>query len=251
MRFVGKFLLFFLFISVVLPIGIGTTINLIRGWPANWREADWSSSHVLPLATVSSEAEVVILATRTGRWKGIFSEHMSLVFKRPGETIWTRFDVVGWDNPVRKDAYVADAYWYGNTPRVIYDLSGSEAAALIPKIESSIQQYPFSAKGTYVIWPGPNSNTFVSWVVRHTDGFEAELSSVAVGKDYLGSGFHWQRAPSNTGYTASLGVYVAVTVARKEGFELGLLGSTIGIDPASLAIKVPSFGTLSLKSLFG
>jgi Protein of unknown function (DUF3750) len=249
MRTIIKFLTRFLLILVVIPIAIGTVLNLAHGWPANWRQADWSSSHVLPLATASTEAEVIILASRTGRWKGIFSEHMSLVLKPAGATQWTRYDVVGWDQPVRKDAYVADAFWYGNTPRVIYDVKGDNAAALIPAIETSISKYPYSARGSYTIVPGPNSNTFVSWVVRHTEGFDAELSSVAVGKDYLGPGFQTARAPSDSGYTVSVDGYLALTIAREEGIELGLIGSTIGIDFNDLAVKLPALGKLSLIDL--
>ena len=154
------------------------------------------------------------------------------------------------DTPVRKDAFVADGYWYGNTPRVIYDLKGGRADALIPAIENNIAKYPYSAKGSYHIVPGPNSNTFVSWVVRSTDGFDAELSSVAVGKDYLGPGLHWMRAPSDTGYTISLDGYFAITMAREEGVELGLIGSTIGFDFNDLAIKLPALGKLSLIDLW-
>ena len=121
MKTIIKFITRFLLILVILPIAIaiGTRLNLAHGWPTNWRQADWSSSHVLPPATNSTDAELIILASRTGRWKGIFSEHMSLVFKPADVMQWTRYDVVGWDQPMRKDNYVADAYWYGNTPQVI------------------------------------------------------------------------------------------------------------------------------------
>lgn len=250
MRTTLKFLTRFLLVLVILPIAIGTGLNLAHGWPANWRQADWSSSHILPKATDNAEAEVIILASRTGRWKGIFSEHMSLIFKPASAVQWTRYDVVGWGAPVRKDDYVADAFWFGNTPRVIYDLKGDRAEALIPAIENSIQNYPYSTKGSYTIVPGPNSNTFVSWVVRNTDGFDAELSAVAVGKDYLGPWLHWMRAPSDTGYTVSLGGYVALTIAREEGVELGLIGSTIGIDFNDFAIKLPALGKLSVIDLW-
>ena len=184
-----KVLAWFVILTMVVPSALGAAIGYARGWPANWRQANWSSSGALPDAATLKTAKVIILASRTGQWKSIFAEHMSLVMKRAGESTWTRFDVVGWGQPVRENAYVADAYWYGNTPRVIYELDGDAAEQLIPAIKTSIHNYPNSAAGSYMIWPGPNSNTFVSWVVRHTDGFNAELSPVAVGKDYLGPDF--------------------------------------------------------------
>ena len=244
-----KILGWFVVLTMVLPSALGAAIGYAKGWPASWRTADWSSSGVLPKANVQLPATVIILASRTGQWKSIFAEHMSIVFKLENAKAWTRYDVVGWGNPVRQDAYVADAFWYGNTPRVIYWLDGSDAAALIPEIERSIQAYPNSAAGSYVIWPGPNSNTFVSWVVRHTKGFDAQLSSVAVGKDYLGPGLQMARAPSDTGFTISLGGYLGITLALEEGAELHVIGSTIGIDPNDLAIKLPALGKLSLFDL--
>jgi hypothetical protein len=235
----------FLAIFVLLPILIGTTLGYARGWPTSWRSASWASSGVLEQASSSETAKVLILSTRTGRWKSIFAEHMSIVLKPQGAQSWTRYDVVGWGNPVRKDAYPADAYWYGNTPQVIYRLEGEAAQNLIPKIEASVAAYPHQKRGSYKIFPGPNSNTFVAWVVRNTEGFTAELSPVAVGKDWLGTTNFIAPAPSKTGYTVSLYGILGLTLAKEEGFEIHLLGSTIGLDPNDLAIKLPSLGKLS------
>ena len=235
----------FFLLAVVLPILAGAVKSYAKGWPANWEVADWSSSGVLPEAPTVQPATVIILASRTGRWKSIFAEHMSIVLKPTQAAHWTRYDVVGWGNPVRRDAFAPDAFWYGNVPRVIYRLEGEEAAQLIPKIEASMAAYPYQTRGTYRVWPGPNSNTFVSWVVRHTPGLNTELPPVAVGKDWLGW-FGTAPAPSKTGYSFSVAGLIGGTLAWEEGAELHLLGSTIGIDPNDLAIKLPALGKLSM-----
>ena len=245
MRRFLKFFSWFSLLLVLVPCSIGAALGYAQGWPSSWRAANWGSSGMLSAARDVPEATVILLSTRTGRWKSIFAEHMSIVLKPEGAAEWTRYDVVGWGNPVRRDAYAADAYWYGNEPRVVYRLTGPEAAALIPRIESSIARYPHAARGSYTVWPGPNSNTFVSWVVRNTEGFSAELPPVAVGKDWLG----WAGAapaPSKTGYSFSLAGVLGGTVALREGLEPHLLGSTIGLDPDDLAIKLPALGKLSL-----
>lgn len=246
-----KWLGLMLMLAVFLPIGVGAGLAYTRGWPDSWRTAKWSSSGLLPEAQSVKEAKVIVLAARTGRWKSIFAEHMSIVLKPAGAATWTRYDVVGWGNPVRRDAYPADALWYGNRPYVVTEISGAEAERLIPRIEATIARYPHSGRGTYTVWPGPNSNTFVAWVVRNTDGFSAELPPVAVGKDYLDGGLAIGPAASRTGYVISAWGLIGITAALREGLELNLLGTSIGVDPDDLAIKLPSLGKLSLYDLTG
>ncbi len=240
----------FIVLAVILPVMAGTALSLSRGWAESWRTADWGSARLLPEAGAIPEARVMILAARTGRWKSIFAEHMSIVLKPRGAAKWTRYDVVGWGNPVRRNAWAADAFWYGNRPYVVTGISGAEAEALIPRVEAAISAYPNSSRGSYTVWPGPNSNSFVAWVVRNTEGFTAELPPVAVGKDYLGEGLAIARAASGTGFVVSAGGVLGLTLAVEEGLEINLLGTAIGIDPNDLALKLPSLGKLSLRSLF-
>lgn len=232
-------------LTVVIPIALSASTRYAQGWPSSWRNADWSSSGILPDAATVLPATVMVLSARTGNWKSIFAEHMSIIVKPAGAAEWTRYDVVGWGNPVRKDNYPSDAKWYGNTPRIIYRLEGAAAANAIPEIESAIAAYPYSQRGSYAVWPGPNSNTFVSWVARHAEGLDLELPPVAVGKDWLGHGLAVAKAPSDTGYSVSICGLVGATLAWEEGAELHLLGSTIGLDWNDLAIKLPGLGKVS------
>jgi hypothetical protein len=241
----------YLALAIVLPLGAGAALSYSRGWAENWRSADWGSSGLLAEAADVPKAQVLILAARTGCWRAIFAEHMSLVLKPAGAAEWTRYDVVGWGSPVRRNAYAADAFWFGNRPYVVTEISGEAAEKLIPEIENAIARYPHSTRGTYTVWPGPNSNSFVAWVVRNTDGFTAELPPVAIGKDYLEDGFAIARAASGTGLVISAWGIFGMTAAIEEGLELNVLGTAIGIDPLDLAIKLPSLGKLSLFDLAG
>lgn len=250
MRRLLRLVAWFVVIAIVVPVTAGAVMAYARGWPEGWRGANWSSSGLLPEAATVPEARVMIIAARTGRWKSIFAEHMALVLKPAGADHWTRYDVVGWGEPVRRDAYAADAFWYGNRPYIAHSLEGADAEMLIPRIERSIARYPYAARGSYTVWPGPNSNSFVAWVVRNTEGFSAELPPVAIGKDYLGPGLSLARAPSGTGYALSLGGYIGITVAIREGIELQICGTSIGADPGDLAVMLPSLGKLSLFDLW-
>ena len=67
----------------------------------------------------------------------------------------------------------------GNGPsRLIRHWVAEDAKLLSARIESAPRTYPFKSK--YVYWPGPNSNTFVQWVVRD----RMSLSARALGKRY-------------------------------------------------------------------
>lgn len=248
MRRSFRLLALLMLLFLALPSATGTVLGLARGWPESWRSAGWSSSGLLPEASTVPEARAMILAARTGRWKSIFAEHTWIVVKPRGARSWTRFDVVGWGDPVRRNAHPADALWYGNRPYLVLEVGGAEAEALIPAIEASVARYPYAGRGTYRVWPGPNSNSFVAWVVRDVPDFETELPVVAVGKDYLGPGFAVAKAASGTGYVISVAGMVGVTAALREGLEFNFLGTAVGVDFDDLAVVLPALGKLGLAT---
>ena len=228
---------------IVLPVSAGAAYYSLMGWPSSWRSANWQSTGTLP-AVPLQDARVRLYAANTGRWKSIFAEHSWLAVKRAGEARWTRYEVVGWGPPVRRNAYAADARWYSNPPKLYYEISGQLAAQAIPKIEQAIADYQFSSRGSYVIWPGPNSNTFVAAVVRAVPELATEMPPRALGKDYVGAGLQLSPTPSKTGWQISYGGIVGAALAVDEGVELHLLGATIGIDPFGFRIKLPGVGAL-------
>jgi hypothetical protein len=242
-RYLTIFLLGLLAV-IFVPILVGTAIGYARGWPESWRAASWESSGVLPEPSAEPEASVRILAARTGRWKGIFAVHTWIVMKEKGDAPWVRHDVVGWGSPVRRDNYAADAFWYGNTPYVVNEVRGEAAERMIPKIERVIAAYPWQEQGSYTVWPGPNSNSFIAWLTRNVPGLQTEMPATAIGKDYLGPGLKWARTPSGTGWQVSAWGLAGASLAIEEGIELNILGTTLGIDPKGLSVKVPALGAI-------
>lgn len=67
---------------------------------------------------------------------------------------------------------------------VVFDLKGTTAQALIPRIEAAIKEYRCANAGDYRMWPVPNSNTFVAKVLRSLPEMRAGLPSHAVGRDF-------------------------------------------------------------------
>jgi hypothetical protein len=200
---------------------------------------------MLPPAAADRDARLLIFAGRTGRWKGIFAVHSWVVLKSEDATAWTRYDVVGWGLPVRTNGWAPDGRWFGDTPRVVVDVRGPAAAALIPKVQAAIDAYGYREFGDYRVWPGPNSNTFTASVLRAVPELAATLPPHAVGKDFRGLPYIGL-TDSRTGVEASLWGVLGVKVGWVEGIELNFMGLVAGLDVRHPAVKLPGFGRLGL-----
>jgi hypothetical protein len=229
----------------IFPLAVHAALYASKDHPASYRVADWSSVGMLPPATTDRDARLLVFTGRTGRWKGIFAVHSWVVLKPENALTWDRYDVVGWGQPLRTNGWAPDSRWFGDTPRVLVDVRGPAAAALIPKVKAAISSYGYSNFGDYRIWPGPNSNTFTASVLRAVPELEATLPPNALGKDfrpypYLGL------TDSGTGIEASLWGLLGVKVGWVEGVELNFFGLVAGLDLRHPALKLPGFGRLGM-----
>jgi hypothetical protein len=230
----------------LFPLAVHAALYASKDRPASFRDADWSSVGMLPAASTDPEARFLVFTGRTGRWKGIFAVHSWIVFKPAGATTWTRYDVVGWGQPLRTNGWAPDGRWFGDTPRVLVDVRGPEATALIPKVKAAIAAYGYSNFGDYRMWPGPNSNTFTASVLRALPELAITLPSNAVGKDfrpypYVGP------TDSGTGIELSLWGLLGAKVAWVEGIEVNFLGLVAGLDLRHPAVKLPGFGRIGIS----
>lgn len=244
-KFIRRLILMFLFVFMA-PLGVHAVVYSQGGWPSSWSSADWSSSGTIPSPRQHSDAMVRIYSARTGRWRGIFAVHSWLVIKRQFETEYHRYDVVGWGQPVRHNDYPADGFWYSSRPELQHEVTGAAAQALIPKIETAIANYPYNNYGGYILWPGPNSNSFIAHVIRNVPELHATLPPTAIGKDFIGFDTWLSPTPSNTGWQISYKGYIGIAIAEVEGLEINILGLVAGIDFLRPAIKLPGFGRIGM-----
>ena len=68
----------------------------------------------------------------------------------------------------------------GGPSRVAAQWSG-EPALRIARVLAEVESYPYCE--TYRYWPGPNSNTFVAWVLRQA-GIDEALDPRGIGRNY-------------------------------------------------------------------
>ena len=88
----------------------------------------------------------------------------------------------------------------------------------------------------YLVWPGPNSNTFGDAMLRACD-LHASLPATSVGRDFLGVvGVAWSTEGTGFQFETPL---IGFRIGLREGIELHILGLAIGIDLWPPAIIVP------------
>jgi hypothetical protein len=239
-----------LVLSLVVAPLLWSASSVMGQQARHWSETRWDSAGLAPDPMRHPEAVVQIYAARTWGWKGVFAVHSWIVVKPAGAAAYDRYEVVAWGvgrgaPAVRRNMRPPDGRWAGNEPTIVGDWRGDTAAALIPAIQKAIQDYPYRQE--YVTWPGPNSNSFVAYLIRDVPGLAVELPPTAIGKDFLPNGQLLAVTPSGTGLQLSLFGLLGLTVGLREGVELNFLGLVLGIDPLDLALKLPGVGRLGWR----
>jgi len=229
-------------VLLALPLGISAAT---AQWGVPWYEARRDASGLAPDPAAFREAVIQVYGARAVRWRGIFAVHTWVVVKPANAERYTRYEVIGWGvdrgvPAVRIDRMGPDNHWFGAKPELILDRRGPGAEALIPRVEKAVREYPWP--NDYVIWPGPNSNTFTAWIGRQVPELRLDLPPTAIGKDFMDMPVGL--SPSGTGVQLSLMGLVGGIVGLEEGIELNILGLSFGIDFNSPALRLPGIGRL-------
>jgi hypothetical protein len=236
-----------LLIIFLLPVAARAVFFAFEDHPENFRDANWSSTGLLPPAASDPEPRVLVFAARNGTWRSIFADHTWIVVK-PANGPYTRYEVTGFGVPVRINARAPDAYWFSNYPTIVGDVRGSLAAQAIPKIEAAVKSYAYAKAGDYQIWPGPNSNTFVATVIRAAPELAVALPPTAIGKDFRPDYSIFGSTPSGTGLELELCGLLGVKAGWVEGIELNFFTLVAGVDLRHPALKLPGIGRVGLDT---
>lgn len=241
----ARLLLTFLLLFV-LPLALHAAWWLTRDHPASWSQANWGSAGLLPPASGKPEAMLHVYCGRVGRWRGVFAHHCWIVVKERAAPAYTRYDVVGWGTPVRRNGYPPDGRWFGGEPELVGAVEGEAAEALVPKVHAAVADYPWRRSGDYAAWPGPNSNSFATHVLAAVPEAEIALPPTALGKDFRADGIYAGLTPSRSGVQVAWRGLVAVSVGWVEGLEVNILGAVAGLDWRRPALKLPGFGRIGV-----
>ncbi|MBY0414166.1 MAG: DUF3750 domain-containing protein, partial [Bdellovibrionales bacterium] len=196
------------------------------------------------------EAVVQVYAAKTVSWRGNFSVHSWIATKKKDADSYMTYHVIGWRTQrglgtIKAEIDIPDRHWFGAKPEIVASYIGKKAQEMIPQIEEAVKSYPYPA--SYRAWPGPNSNTFISHIIRNTPGMGIELPSNAIGKDWIENGDIFGWSESKTGIQLSLFGALGFTLGLAEGVEINLLGLSFGLDLYRPALKLPLVGRLGMK----
>lgn len=240
------------FYGIVIVLFFGPLWVLLTGQvdlSTHWQRADRSRANIAPLPKDHPAALVQVYAARAYHWRGLFAVHLWIAIKPQNATEYTIYQVIGWNLYRHQPALsvtrgMPDRRWFGHKPTIIEQIGGEKAELAIPKVEQAVASYPY--KNTYRTWPGPNSNTFVAYVLRRVPELSAALPATAIGKDYLEHGRLYAQSPSNTGIQFSLFGLLGFHLGLAEGLEFNVLGLSAGVDLLRPALKLPSIDRLGV-----
>ena len=222
-----------------------------RPWTGrDWRKADRGSMNISPAPAEHPEAVVQGFSARTIRWRGVFAVHSWLAVKERGAEEYRVYNLVGWRLRrstscvvIKND--IPDRKWYGKKPKLLFDIRGEKAERIIPRIDRAARSYPYAS--VYRAWPGPNSNTFISYILRNVPEIGVELPPNAIGRDWLGGARLASVSESGTGFQVSLWGLAGATMGLADGIEINLLGLDLGVDLLRPAIKLPLVGRIGMR----
>ena len=239
-------------VLVIALLCLGPILNLVNGevrLDQDWRNAARDSGGVAPSPDEHPEAIVQVYGARAFGWRGAFAVHTWIALKPHGASDYTVHEVIGWHARYGGDTIIShssapDRHWYGQPARILAELRGPEAAAAIPRIEALIASYPYNDR--YVMWPGPNSNTFTAYIGRRIPELRLNLPTTAIGKDYLvGESL---LAPTIAGHGQQFSVFGLFGVSLATSvLEFNLLSLNFGLNFKPVALRIPGKWAIPLR----
>ena len=153
----------------------------------SWQTARRDSAGIAPPAQTTPEAVLHVYGADVYGWRGLFAIHTWIAAKPSGAENYTIYEVIGWRAnrglpalSIRRD--LPDRYWFGAKPKLLAEHRGDGVDELIAAVDSAARNYPWANE--YKLFPGPNSNTFPSWIAEQVPQLELDLPLSAIGQSW-------------------------------------------------------------------
>ena len=238
-----KYILAFLFTPLVL-------LNTACASSGDWRTASRESMGIAPSPEAEKQAIVQVYVARAFGWRKYFGVHSWIATKDKDADHYLTYHVTAWSSrsggrsiTIKPD--IPDRRWYGAEAHLITEIRGAKAETAIQKIKQAAENYPY--QNSYRVMPGPNSNTFISYLLRKTPELGVELPPHAMGKDWIKEAQIFGVSETNTGFQFSLLGLFGFTLGLGDGIEINILSMSFGIDLWRPALKLHFVGRLGFK----
>ncbi|GAA0826898.1 MULTISPECIES: DUF3750 domain-containing protein [Marinomonas] len=170
-------------------IGIVLLTVLISACSNNdWQTASREPAGIAPNPETDQEAVIEVYAADAFSWRGWFAVHTWIATKPQNAKEYNVYEVVGWRVKRGLPALheyqtkTPDRYWYGAKPEKVLSIQGEKAQRLIPQITDAVARYPWANQ--YTVFPGPNSNTFPTWIGLQVPDLGLKMPFNAIGSGY-------------------------------------------------------------------
>ena len=163
-------------------------ISITACTSTDWRTASREPAGIAPDPVIEHSAVIEFYAADAFSWRGWFAVHSWIAVKEENSAEYTVYEVVGWRlnqglSPLSEyKTTTPDRYWFGAKPKKILSISGDKATRLIPKIADAVRRYPWAEQ--YTVFPGPNSNTFPTWIGLQVPELGLSMPFSAIGSSY-------------------------------------------------------------------
>ncbi|MCZ6657402.1 MAG: DUF3750 domain-containing protein [Gammaproteobacteria bacterium] len=146
------------------------------------------SAGIAPDPQFTQAAVLQVYAAGVYGWRGLVADHTWVAAKPSGASDYTVYQVIGWLERrglpvVSIKPGVPDRHWWGSKPRLLLNLQGPGVDELIDRVDAAARTYPYANE--YVMWPGPNSNSFTAWIGLEVEELNLELPWRAIGKGWM------------------------------------------------------------------
>ena len=144
-----------IFALFLAPILARAALYAVSDDPRSWRDADWSSTGMLPKALDDKPARVIVFTGKAGAWKGVFAVHSWIVLKRANAP---RGRATTWSAGAIRCAPTAGRRTAAGTATCRSRLPISPASRrekLIPRIEAAVKAYGYRASRRLPHLAGP------------------------------------------------------------------------------------------------
>lgn len=153
----------------------------------DWRTASRQPAGIAPAPKTTPQAVIQVYGAPVFGWRGLFAIHTWIAVKPSHAESYTVYEVIGWRQKrglpaLRIEQDYPDRYWFGERPELLLSKKGQGVDQLILDIDRAARDYPWANQ--YTMFPGPNSNTFPSWIAEQVPELDLQLPFKAIGQDW-------------------------------------------------------------------